>query len=438
MMWRRLLAVLMVAGVSHFGWAQDSQSPIVRVEVDPPEVNVGQVLRLRVTVLAPTWFTKPPVYPNFELANALTRLPADSSFPTSQRIGADTWSGIVRDYEIYPQLAARYILADQTIRVTYMNPEGFKPKTLEVPVPEIAFQASVPAGAESLEPFLGATQVTLEREIDGDLASLKAGDAIVMKVTATIEGMPAMFLPALIPQTQQPGLALYPKEPAVADGQVARRVEEMTVLFEGGGEFTLPALELGWWNVRAKKIEVASSPAVVVAVAGPPVAVSEQAADDAAIETPDWRWLVAGLVVLALAVVAPYWVRKGRVWWRCRSEARIASEPYAFRVLLKSVAGQDVSEIDVCVRVWLERLDAGVTLERLSADTGVTELSTLTAKLTRARYSMGESAARENFVELGRLLRTARSAHIRMRDPGSIRQLLPPLNPTVAARRQAY
>jgi len=437
MMRRRLLAVLIVAGVSHLGWAQDAQSPIVRVEVDPPEVNVGQALRLRVTVLAPTWFTRPPVYPNFELANALTRLPADSSFPTSERIGRDTWSGIVRDYEMYPQLAARYLMADQMIRVTYMNPEGFKPKTLEVPVPEIVFQASVPAGAESLEPFLGGTQVTLKREIDGDLASLEAGDAIVMKVTATIEGMPAMFLPALIPQTQQPGLALYPKEPVVADGQVARRVEEVTVLFEGGGEFTLPALELGWWNVRAKKIEVASSPAIVIAVAGTPVAAGEtgeQAADEAAIETPDWRWLVVGLLVLSFALVAPRLVRRGRIWWRRSSEARLASEPYAFRALMKSVAGQDVSEIDVCVRVWLERLDAGVTLDRLSAGTGVTELSTLAVKLTRARYgadaASGESAERENFVELGRLLKAARSAHIRMRDRDPARQLLAPLNPT--------
>jgi hypothetical protein len=146
-------------------------------------------------------------------------------------------------------------------------------------------------------------------------------------------------------------------------------------------------------------------------------------------------------VVLGLAVVTPYWVRKGRIWWHRRSEARLASEPYALRALLKSVAGQNVSEIDVYVRVWLERLDAGVTLERLGADTGVTELSTLVAKLTRSRYggdaTLGESAERENFVELGRLLKAARSAHIRMRNPGSIRQLLPPLNPTVAAHPES-
>jgi hypothetical protein len=301
---------------------------------------------------------------------------------------------------------------------------------VELPVPEITFQAGVPPGAESLEPYLGSTQVKLEREIEGDLESLEAGDAIVMKVTATIEGMPAMFLPALIPQTQQPGLAVYPKEPSIEDGQVARRVEAATVLFEGGGEFSLPAIELGWWNVRTKVVEVASLPEIVIAVSGAPVAARQQLADPAGIETPDWRWPVAALILLAVGFAAPRSVRTARSRWRRWIETRLASEPYAFRALMKSIRSQDASQVDVCLLVWLARLNAGTTLERLCVDTGITGPSALAAKMARARYgASGAEFGQQSFAELGRALKSARSASFRLRRREPAPQALAPLNP---------
>ena len=51
-------------------WA--ATEPVVRVAVMPDTVRVGEAAELQVTVLVPTWFTKPPVYPSFELANAIT------------------------------------------------------------------------------------------------------------------------------------------------------------------------------------------------------------------------------------------------------------------------------------------------------------------------------------------------------------------------------
>jgi len=58
---------LLLSGV---GFGQD-ETPIVRVDLDPDTVAVGQSARMRVTVLVPTWFPQPPVYPDFELANAI-------------------------------------------------------------------------------------------------------------------------------------------------------------------------------------------------------------------------------------------------------------------------------------------------------------------------------------------------------------------------------
>ncbi len=238
-----------------------------------------------------------------------------------------------------------------------------------------------------------------------------------------------MFLPSLIPVIDQAGMEIYAREPAVRDGKVAMRVEVATVLFQGGGEFTLPPIELGWWNVHTRKVEIASIPALVVSVPGAPVP-DEETSETAGIETPDWRWLVAGLVVLGVGFWVPRGVRAGRTWWRRSREAEHNPERHAFRALAKSISSQDVPRIDRCLRVWLERLDPGTTLRQLAVDSGVAGLSTRLGQLTRARYGAdavtgGEALRRKNLVEPSRSLRNARSAH-----RASAHQPLPPQNPT--------
>ena len=116
----RVLALMIFALATSAALAQGQ--PIVRATVSPETVNVGESAELTVTILVPTWFTRPSTYPSFELANAITRLPADSSYNIRERIGNESWSGIVRTYEIYPLLGATYRLSGLSIEVTYANP----------------------------------------------------------------------------------------------------------------------------------------------------------------------------------------------------------------------------------------------------------------------------------------------------------------------------
>ena len=135
-----ILAIIVFSAI-----AAAEEGPIVRAEVTPTTVAVGETIELRVSVLVPTWFTRPPIYPNIELANAITRLPDDSSFSMRERVGNDSWSGIVRSYEILPLFGANYRLSGQSMSISYANP-GSDPITVDVDVPEVSFQGSVPAG----------------------------------------------------------------------------------------------------------------------------------------------------------------------------------------------------------------------------------------------------------------------------------------------------
>ena len=122
----------LLCGLGFIAPASAQEPPIVRMELEPKVVSVGEPVELRITVLAPTWFPRPPVYPSFELANAMTRVPPDSSYPISERVGAETWSGITRSYELYPLIAATYRLAAKTITVTWADPETRSPVAREV------------------------------------------------------------------------------------------------------------------------------------------------------------------------------------------------------------------------------------------------------------------------------------------------------------------
>ena len=73
----RVLVLAIVAFMTS-GVALAQELPVVRVQVKPESVIVGEAAELTVTVLVPTWFTRPVIYPQFELANAMTRLPSDS------------------------------------------------------------------------------------------------------------------------------------------------------------------------------------------------------------------------------------------------------------------------------------------------------------------------------------------------------------------------
>ncbi len=428
---------LLVAGVAA---AQDASAPVVRIEASPETVTVGQPLQLRVTVLAPTWFPKPPVFPSFELPNAIIRLPPNSAYPTSERVGGESWSGVVRDYIVYPQLAARYQLTDLSVRVTYADPATRKPVVADVPVPDVVFGGVKPKGAEDLDPFLPGTSLTLEQTIDGNADELAVGDAIVRQVTATIGGTPAMFLPPLIGDVRTAGLSAYPKEPHVSETPGARggaltgtRSESVTYVLDSAGQYSLPAISLRWWNTKSKAVEAVSVPAVPLTVVGglgdsaPDMAPAKRSSD------PYVRIIaIAGVGLLLLALVITRYGRSLTAWGRVCRRAWQASETFAYRQLLRSIGHGNPHIIYRQLMVWLERLEPGLTVDRLSALFGEADFAAHVRELSSGlfgRASEGTRLTKANKkalkVLLARVRRTMRRRAGESRRPAA----LPPLNP---------
>ena len=398
--------------------------PVAEVEVAPAEVSVGETIRLRVTVLSPTWFPTPPEFPSFELANVVVRLPPNSSRPTSRRIGRDTWSGIVRNYEIHPLIGARYRLDDLTIQVTYADPNDRSPLTVAVDLPPVEFRAVVPAGAESLDPYLAGRQLTLTRDIEGKTDTLEAGDALVVRYTAELDGLPAMFLPTLVAIEDIAGVSVYADQPLVEDAERSRRSETLTYVFEAGGQFEIPAVELSWWNTETSAIEIASVRSLTVSVAGPPIPAD---ADLAADQPTAWRSVAAWLAILVLAAFAGWrGLRLSRRHLRAATTVHRRSEAYAFGQLRKALRGKDTRRIHHALLRWLERLEPGLDGRSLAHVCGDDELTVMLDRLSAAAYTDGQSPPSLRGFEFR--LRRARSRFLRRRLQ-TARQALPPLNP---------
>lgn len=347
----RLPLLVMLLGCTVLAAAAPAQ-PVVRVEVNPESVRVGESAELKVIVLVPTWFARPPVYPTFELANAITRLPPDSSYPTSERVGRETWSGIVRNYRFYPLLGANYRLSGETITVTYANP-GSTPLTVEVAVPEISIRGVVPAGAEGLNPYLAGRRLTLSRAVESPAEPLRVGDAVVVTYAAELDGLPAIFLPPLLPELDVDGVSGYADVPKLGDGPPARREEKLTLVFDAGGTFTLPGTKLSWWNSESGRIETTSLEDLSFEVTGP--------LPSASVQTYDERALLGLAIAVTLVLVL------GLIAWKAApalahtlqraAEARRRSEPYAFRQLRRSIRAGNRSAIHADLLAWLKKLN---------------------------------------------------------------------------------
>ena len=416
----RVLALMILALATSAALAQGQ--PIVRATVSPETVNVGESAELTVTVLVPTWFTRPSTYPSFELANAITRLPADSSYNIRERIGNESWSGIVRTYEIYPLLGATYRLSGLSIEVTYANPGG-DPLTTAVRIPEVAIRGQVPEGAESLEPYIAGRSLSLRLDVEGELDSLEAGDAVVLEYVAELDGLPAIFIPPLAPELQLVGASIYADVPDVEDGPPARRSEKLTLVFDAGGAFSIPGRELDYWNTQSKSIETAVADGLVISVAGPPVPPPAGEIPGA----PSWLRLVAFVAgSIALLIVAwrgaPALARR----YRNAAERRRQTEDYAFRQLTNALESNDSPVAYRALLRWLERLEPGMDARTFAKGYGDEPLSAAFTALSAAVYH--DAGTVGDLRPIRRKLAAARRRYLAGDRPGSVRQL-PPLNP---------
>jgi hypothetical protein len=404
--------------------AQESARPVLRTELEKVSAIPGQPIILRITLLAPTWLSKPPGFPSFETPNVIVRLPSRASSPTSERIGGETWSGVTRAYRLYPMTVGRFRIPPQIVTVTFADSDTRAPVTVELRTDEVVFSGTAPEGGEDLDPFIAAETLTLEQSIEGEPGNLEPGGAITRTVTVRVNGTSPIFLPPLIPPLAAVGVSAYPKEPVVTEteargGISGDRVESVTYVAEVGGRHTAPPIRLRWFNLREKRVETAMADGFEITVRGPPPAPSSSF---------DWRatgpWIALGALLAALVAGAAVrlWPRISR-WRRRRREAYLASEAFAFSQAMAALRARDFGDAVRTVELWSSRLPPGAGAEHA-------RLSDALAHLGAALFGRDRRPPLDNqWPDAVKALRATRRERLAAT---TVDRALPPLNPRLA------
>ncbi len=266
--------------------AQDeSQLPVARASVTPGEaVTVGQPVTVEVEVLVPTFFRNAPRFPDLDVADALVVF-NDRGRNLTERRGGRTWAGQSRSYTIYPQRPGSFEIERIDIALSY-SAGGSDVANVRVSPPPVRFEATVPEEAAELDYFIATSALSLEEIIEvaapagaaaaPTIRTLRVGESLTRTVTVTVQDALSMVVPPLDLGSPD-GLAAYPAQPQVTDtgGErgariVGTRVESTTFVAEREGRYTLPAVELAWWDVTAGALQQASAAALEVEVVANP------------------------------------------------------------------------------------------------------------------------------------------------------------------------
>ena len=351
--------------------APAAAQPRVRVEIDANgPILVGQQVRVNVTVLAPNFFLSPPQFPTFDIAGAVVTLLDENALNSTETIDGDMYAGIRKSYAITPRRAGTFTLPPVQITFRYAAEPGKPGVDGAVTLPPQMFTARLAEGAQATAAPALVAKVVVTQTLDGDPGTMKVGDALTRTVETFAANTQAMMIPP--PTFQAPaGVRLYPRDPVLADVTTdrgnftgGRRVDQVTYVFEEAGTYTLPAIEIGWFNADNGKQQVSTAPAINVSVAPPARSSTDIAppgppSDAAAESAPRTIWpraLLWSLGLVAGALAGLWGLRRFgprvRAWRHARRQAWQASEPASFARLKRACLADDAATTYRELGIW--------------------------------------------------------------------------------------
>jgi hypothetical protein len=216
------------------------------------------------------------------------------------------------------------------------------------------------------------------------MKNLRVGDSIERTVTVTATKMQSMLIPPL-PLDAPNGIRVYPEEPIVHDQKTdrgdfvyGRRTQTAKYFIQKEGDYTLPPIELKWWNLSSHHLITANLPAVHFTAAANTDYVTElppesEPASIAPIRHRSlWKQYRSSILITALSCIAGtvllimIWrnlprIRRRLLAWQ---ERRQHSETTYFRNLQRACARNNASESYVWLLKWLAVAYPGVSLQQ--------------------------------------------------------------------------
>ncbi|PPD34482.1 MAG: hypothetical protein CTY19_04450 [Methylomonas sp.] len=266
-----------------------------------------------------------------EIKDAVVEKLGEDNTYSTQVNGEDYWV-TERKYAIFPQQSGLFTIAPLTLTaevVSEQRPQfnGFFNRqiteTRRVSSKAITLSVQAPPASFTDPAWLSAESLQLNETWSSNDLKTKVGEPLTRTITLIAKGSTVGQLPELSKPLNMDGIKTYPDQPVLyedkqSDGLIAHREEKIAYIPSQPGQYTLPAVNISWFNTQTQQIETAQLPAVTLqtleATAQPatnpaqqpqtPVAPTLSSQPTNSEPLVFWQWLSAALALGWLSHVA--------------------------------------------------------------------------------------------------------------------------------------
>ena len=228
-----------------------------------------------------------------------------------------------------------------------------------------------------------ANQLTLSENWSSSFDNLKVGEPVTRTITMNTDGLTGGQI-APLPSNNIDGLTFYPDQAQTKDNKNAKgvqgsRVETIAVVPNRGGDFTLPEINVDWWDNNTHSMRTTTLPAKTIQVTGDaltPLSLPNlQTQNNSVINTDSnttpappslktqslstpWLWATTIFFALLSLVLAVYiWKLKARLMqWRVAQDSSdvesTEKEKDLWDVLKHAAANKDAPALRKAVLSW--------------------------------------------------------------------------------------
>ena len=205
-----------------------------------------------------------------ELPDAvIERLGEDNNYTT--QVKGVSYTVTERKYAIFPQKSGKLTIKPLvlTAEVLVNNPGRINPffnsqmsKTKRVESKAVTLDVKPVPAAFTGKHWLSAEQLVIKESWSGDAQQMKVGEPLTRTLTLLAKGATVGQLPELNTNQTSEQLKIYPDQPVLQeqkkpDGLLSVREEKTAIIPSKAGNYTLPAIEIPWFNTQTQKLEIA-------------------------------------------------------------------------------------------------------------------------------------------------------------------------------------
>jgi hypothetical protein len=257
--------------------AQQNGELFVEVSAEPHSAYIQQQILFTVRLyrkveLGNNSVLSEPKFPDMDAM--VERLGEDKSYQTNHN--GQAYAVIERRYAVYPRKAGQFsstpvqfdgeiIESSRGGGVFMFDPFGQTSRHKRAVSKVISLMIKPAPAALAGAGWLPAGKLQLTEQWSENPPKFIAGEPITRTVVISSNGLPAAQLP-VIGTEPLAGFKLYPDQPVLKDnksdnGISGIRTQKTAIIPTEAGSFTLPALEVKWWNVNTDRMETALLPA---------------------------------------------------------------------------------------------------------------------------------------------------------------------------------